>query len=64
MKGCISRKLQQEFSNLKNRYWGSHFWASGRDVWSSGNITDKMVNEYLDHRCREDNDHSSFILEG
>ena len=48
LKGRSSRKLQQEFPSLKKRYWGNHFWASGYGAWSSGNITDKMLNEYLD----------------
>lgn len=59
-----SRRLQQEFPSLKKRYWGNHFWASGYGVWSSGNITDKMVNEYLEHHRKKNNDdNSNFILE-
>ena len=38
MKGRTSRKLQQEFPHLKERYWGQHFWASGYGVWSTGII--------------------------
>jgi putative transposase len=64
LKGRSSRKLQQEFPLLQKRYWGNHFWASGYGVWSSGNITDKMVNEYLEHhRKKGDLDNSDFILE-
>ena len=64
LKGRSSRKLQQEFPSLKKRYWGNHFWASGYGVWSSGNITDKMVNNYLEHHRRKDSDdNSNFILE-
>ena len=64
LKGRTSRRLQQEFPALKKRYWGNHFWASGYGVWSSGNITDKMVNEYLEHhRKKDDNDNANFILE-
>ncbi|TVZ28659.1 putative transposase [Gillisia sp. Hel_I_86] len=64
LKGRSSRKLQQEFPVLKKRYWGNHFWSSGYGAWSSGNITDKMVNEYLEHHRRKDsNDNSDFILE-
>jgi putative transposase len=29
LKGRSSRKLQQEFTELKKRYWGRHFWAIG-----------------------------------
>jgi putative transposase len=44
LKGRSSRKLQQEFPELKKRYWGRHFWAIGYGCWSTGNITDEMVN--------------------
>ena len=64
MKGRTSRLLQKEFPNLKKRYWGNHFWATGYGAWSTGNITDKMVQAYLEHhRSKEDNDDSDFILE-
>ena len=67
IKGRTSRMLQQEFPNLKERYWGHHgngrhFWAGGYGAWSTGNITDKMVDEYLEHHRRDDDD-SNFILE-
>jgi putative transposase len=63
-KGRTSRKLQMEFLELKERYWGQHFWASGYGAWSTVNITDKMVNEYLEHyRRKESDDNSNFILE-
>ena len=64
LKGRSSRKLQQEFSELKNRYWGRHFWAIGYGCWSTGNITDEMVNEYLEHhRKPTDESDSTFIIE-
>ncbi|MDH5368206.1 MAG: IS200/IS605 family transposase [Cyclobacteriaceae bacterium] len=64
LKGRSSRKLQQEFSELKNRYWGRHFWTIGYGCWSTGNITDEMVNEYLEHhRKPTDESDSTFIIE-
>lgn len=64
MKGRSSRLLQKEFLHLKKRYWGRHFWATGYGAWSTGNITDEMVREYLEHHRRKDsNDDSDFILE-
>ena len=64
LKGRSSRKLQQEFPDLGKKYWGRHFWAIGFGCWSTGNITDKMVNEYLEHHRRpKDDDQSDFILE-
>ena len=63
LKGRSSRKLQQEFPELRKRYWGQHFWAIGFGCWSTGNITDKMVNEYLEHHRKSSNDNDNFIIE-
>ena len=64
LKGRSSRKLQQEFPELGKKYWGQHFWAIGFGCWSTGNITDEMVNDYLEHhRKPTDKDDSNFILE-
>ena len=63
LRGRISRKIQQEFPRLRKKYWGRHFWAIGFGCWSTGNITDKMVDEYLEHHRKSDNDSNNFILE-
>ncbi|WP_291868154.1 IS200/IS605 family transposase [Maribacter sp.] len=63
MKGRTSRKLELEFSSLGKTYWGKHFWATGYGAWSTGNITDEMVNEYLEHHRKPNSDTSNFILE-
>ena len=49
LKGRTSIMLQQEFPELGKRYWGRHFWAIGFGAWSTGNITEEMVQEYLEH---------------
>ena len=46
-KGRSSRKLQQEFPQLKKTYWGRHFWARGYFSATSGNVTDDIINEYI-----------------
>lgn len=64
MKGRSSKILQQEFPKLRERYWGRHFWATGYGAWSTGNITDEMVQAYLEHhRSKDADDDSDFILE-
>ena len=55
LKGRTSRRLQDEFPKLKKRYWGRHFWAIGYGAWSTGNITDDMVQEYLEHHKNPSN---------
>ena len=55
LKGRSSRRLQDEFPELKKRYWGKHFWAIGYGAWSTGNMSDEMVNEYLEHHRNPSN---------
>ena len=65
LKGRTSRKLQMEFPKLKQRYWGKHFWAIGYGAWSTGNITEAMLNDYLEHHRNPSNEDNidGFILE-
>ena len=64
LKGRSSHKLQQEFPELRKRYWGQHFWAIGYGCWSTGNITDEMINEYLEHhRKPNQGSQDNFIIE-
>ena len=55
LKGRTSRILQNEFPGLKQKYWGRHFWAVGYGAWSTGQITDEMVQEYLEHHREKPN---------
>jgi len=48
MKGRSSFKIQQEFPEIRKRYWGRHFWARGYFGTTSGNVTDDPVLQYLE----------------
>ena len=48
VKGCTSRKIQQEFPDLKKEYWGRRFWARGYFCTTSGNVTNEIIEEYID----------------
>ena len=64
LKGRSSRLLQKEFPELGKQYWGRHFWAVGYGVWSTGNVTDEMVQEYLEHhKDRPNSPQGNWILE-
>ncbi len=65
LKGRTSNILQEEYPGLRKQYWGRHFWAIGYGVWSTGVITDEMVQEYLEHLKEMPNSNSdNWILEG
>jgi len=49
IKGRSSSKLFQNYPSLKNRYWGRHFWARGYFCVNSGELTEEMMKNYLDH---------------
>jgi putative transposase len=64
LKGRSSRLLQKEFPELGKRYWGKHMWGIGYGAWSAGNITDDLIQEYLEHhKDRPNEDAESFMLE-
>ncbi|MEK7173223.1 MAG: IS200/IS605 family transposase [Patescibacteria group bacterium] len=48
IKGKSSYKILGSFSYLRKVFWGRHFWARGYLAVSSGNITDEMVQEYIE----------------
>jgi len=49
IKGRTSSKLFEDFPHLRKRFWGRHFWARGYFCASSGQITDEMIKNYLEH---------------
>ena len=63
LKGRSARKLLQEYPSLKQRYWGGHFWGIGYGAWSTGEITEEIVNESLEHHRHGPNGPENFILE-
>ena len=63
LKGRSAKILLMEYSELKRRYWGGHLWGIGYGAWSTGNITDEMVQQYLDHHKEGPNSDQNFILE-
>ncbi|MEP7106942.1 MAG: IS200/IS605 family transposase [Ferruginibacter sp.] len=63
LKGRSAKILLMEYTELKKRYWGGHLWGIGYGAWSTGNITDEMIQEYLNHHKEGPNNDQNFILE-
>ena len=63
IKGRTSTKIFEEFPHLKKRYWGRHFWARGYFCVTAGELTKKMIEEYLEHHF-ESKENPNFEIEG
>lgn len=48
VKGRSSRRMLDEFSELKKQFWGQHLWARGYFAASSGNVTDEIIKQYIE----------------
>jgi putative transposase len=60
LKGRSSRRIQEEYPQLNKRYWGQHFWAIGYAAFSSGEVTDAMIREYISNH--EGKDYGEFTV--
>jgi len=56
IKGRSASKLFEEFTHIKKRYWGRHFWARGYFCVTSGQVTDDIIKNYLDHHFESNPD--------
>ncbi|MDR0555494.1 MAG: IS200/IS605 family transposase, partial [Holosporaceae bacterium] len=50
IKGKSSRKLQQEFEQLRKKYWGQHLWARGYFVVTVGNVNAEDIQKYIENQ--------------
>ena len=50
LKGRSSKKIQEEFPELKRKYWGQHIWATGYFCRTVETVTDEMIKEYIENQ--------------
>ena len=63
-KGRSSKKIQDEFPQLSKRYQGKHFRGIGYGAFSSGHVTDEMIQNYIDnHRNDPNHNDDDFKIE-
>lgn len=48
LKGRSSRLIQDEFSELKKKYWGQHLWARGYFCSTVGSVTEETIKRYIE----------------
>lgn len=47
LKGRSSRLLQEEFPEIKKRYWGQHLWGRGYFCATVGSVTEETIRNYI-----------------
>ena len=63
LKGRSSKMLQEEFEELRNRYWGQHLWATGYFCRTVGAVTEEMIQEYIENQRNESAENFKIVEE-
>jgi len=53
LKGRSSKLLQDEFPELKKRYWGQHLWAIGYFCATVGSVTAETIKNYIETQDKD-----------
>ena len=56
IKGRSSRKLQDEFPELRKRYWGQHLWARGYFCATVGAVDEATIRDYIENQKWDEDD--------
>ena len=56
LKGRSSRRLQDEFPELRKRYWGQHLWARGYFCASVGAVDEATIKKYIEDQKWDEDD--------
>jgi putative transposase len=63
LKGRSSRRLLEEFTELNRQFWGRHLWARGYFAVSTGNVTDEIIQQYIEaHGEKPPDDSGNFNI--
>ena len=53
LKGRSSKLLQEEFEELRKRYWGQHLWSRGYFCRTVGTVTEEDIEKYIESQQDE-----------
>ncbi len=62
LKGRSSHILQDEFPELKKRYWGQHMWARGYFCGTVGQVDQETIKRYIETQGREEREAEDFTI--
>lgn len=63
LKGRSSKLLQDEFPELKKRYWGQHMWGRGYFCGTVGEVDEETIRRYIENQGEEENEGNFKIVE-
>lgn len=62
LKGRSSRMLQEEFPELKKKYWGQHMWGRGYFCGTVGEVDEETIRNYIENQGKlESNDEFTIV---
>ena len=61
IKGRTSRRLQEEFEELRKRYWGQHLWGRGYFCATVGAVDEETIKRYIESQ-RWDEEEEGFKI--
>ena len=62
VKGRSSRRIQDEFPEIRKRYWGQHLWARGYFCATVGAVDEKTIREYIENQKWDEDDQGFKIV--
>ena len=57
IKGRSSRRIQDEFPEIRKRYWGQHLWARGYFCATVGSVDEETIKTYIENQQWDQDDH-------
>jgi len=57
IKGRSSRRLQDEFPELRKQYWGQHLWARGYCCATVGAVDEATIKAYIESQKWDEDEH-------
>lgn len=61
LKGRSSHLLQDEFPEIKKRYWGQHMWARGYFCGTVGQVDEETIKKYVENQGDEEEKNFTII---
>jgi putative transposase len=63
VKGKTSHSMLRDFRTLNRAFWGRHLWSRGYFACTSGNITDEVIQQYIETQSVEPRNDPDFRIE-